>query len=396
MRISKFVFLFIGSFLSVFANSKDHKTSSIVEPRSPEKIQVLIEKEADQALIEVTGPYYVYNPHNNSCIASGLLGKRFLAHAASRGVKWGEEFLGIHQIHIIPRSEETSLLINGIQYEGSVAIYAVGGKINIVNHLDVEQYVKAVLAPQFTYPLETEVMSALAILARTDAYYHVMKNKSSFWHVSANDSKYKGSALINPGSFIEKAVDSTKFLILAQSYQGKNVPFPAKWSEHSAGKTATYATIFRKKEELFQDKTIEAPYADLNREETKWNYSLSRKNLAKLLGVSHIENIETFIDSTSHKAYAIRLLADQGTKKDFNFLEFQELLGPSHLKSSEFEVQYKGDTIQFSGYGSGHGVGMCIYSASAMAQNGESALKILSKFYPETFLYNLSAIPMME
>ena len=56
-------------------------------------------------------------------------------------------------------------------------------------------------------------------------------------------------------------------------------------------------------------------------------------------------------------------------------------------------VTLKGNTIVVSGYGKGHGVGLCLYSASAMAQNGDMAVKILSKFFPDTFLINLSAMP---
>lgn len=392
MKILKLLF-FAFFYLSTSFAQKQEVFPSIAEPKQPEKIRVLIAKEAKEALLEVTGPYYVYNPHDDTRIASGLLGKRFLVHSIPKGIKWGEEFLGIHQIYITPRSEETSLLVNGIQYEGGIAIYSVGNKLNIVNHLDIENYVKAILAPQFPYPLENEVMSSLAILARTDAYFQVMKNKEAFWHVDAKESSYKGCVMITPGSFIDKTVDSTKYLILAQSYQGKNLPFPAKWSEHSAGKTASYKTIFRKKEALTSDKGVEAPQAALDREESHWSFSLSKKNLAHLIGAEEVQEVETFVDSDSHKAYAVRLVMDQGKKKDFNFLEFQELLGASQLKSSDFQVKCKGDSIQFSGYGKGHGVGLCLYSASVMAQNGESALKILSKFYPETFLYNLSAIP---
>ena len=46
--------------------------------------------------------------------------------------------------------------------------------------------------------------------------------------------------------------------------------------------------------------------------------------------------------------------------------------------------------VIFNGYGRGDGVGLCLYSATAMAQNGENALKILGKFFPKTLVYNLS------
>src|SRR5690606_9311739 len=129
--------------------------------------------------------------------------------------KWGEEFPGLHQIYIKPRSSETSIFINGVQYAGSVAIYGVSGKINIINDVDIESFVKSKLTSQFLTPLEPEVMSALAILVRTDAYHYAQKaNPNSFWHVNAKEVDYQGSALVVHNASIDRAVDSTRHLIL--------------------------------------------------------------------------------------------------------------------------------------------------------------------------------------
>lgn len=82
----------------------DSMLSSITEPTAPRNIQILLEKDATEALLEVKGPYYIINPHDGIRVASGLLGKRFIIHELDNGLKWGEEFPGIHQIYIKPRS----------------------------------------------------------------------------------------------------------------------------------------------------------------------------------------------------------------------------------------------------------------------------------------------------
>ena len=48
--------------------------------------------------------------------------------------------------------------------------------------------------------------------------------------------------------------------------------------------------------------------------------------------------------------------------------------------------------IHFCGWGKGHGVGLCLYSISAMAQNGDVADKILAKFFKNTSIVNLSIL----
>ncbi len=364
----------------------------IAEPMAPRNIQILLEKDVEGALLEIKGAYTLFNPHDGTRVASGLLGKRFMIHETENGLKWGEEFPGIHQIYIKPRNSETTIFINGIQYSGAIAIYGVAGTINIVNDLDIESYVKARLTSQFTAPQEPEVMSALAILARTDAYFRVMRaSESTFYHLTAQDANYQGTALVVANSSIERAVDSTRHLILVHPEMGRNLPFATAWTEHSAGKTAPYSSIFRK-ETFAPEKGVEAPHAALSRQEAKWTYSIGKKTLAHLLDVPSIKAIELFVDQPSSKVYGVRIKDDAETY-DIDFLTLQSRLGATHLQSSDFTVSLKDDTVQFSGYGKGHGVGLCLYSANALAQNGENAVKILSKFFPETYLYNLNAVP---
>lgn len=361
------------------------------EPTTPRNIQVLIAKDASEALLEVKGPYYLINPHDGSRIASGLLGKRFIIRELENGLKWGEEFPGIHQIYIKPRSDDTAMFVNGVQYAGAVAVFGVAGQIHVINDLDIETYVKAQLTTQFPTPLEPEVLSALAIVLRTDAYFHATRNEESFWHVTAQETQFQGSALVVPGSAAERAVDSTRHLILVHPESGKSLPFAASWTENSAGKTASYESMFRKMT-AGPDRGVDAPHAALSRTDSKWNYKIGKQNLAHLLGLSGVQAIETFVDASSNKVYAVRI-KDGKTSHDVDFFSLQKKLGTKHILSSDFTVSVKDDTVVFSGFGKGHGVGLCLYSASALAQNGENAVKILAKFFPETHLYNINAIP---
>ncbi len=363
----------------------------VAEPTTPKNIQILLEKDATEVLLEVKGPYYLLNPHDGSRISSGLLGKRFIVRELENGLKWGEEFPGVHQFYIKPRSSETSIFVNGIQYAGGIAVFGVAGLVHVVNELDIESYVKSSLTSQFPTPLEPEVFSALAILMRTDAYYHATKNQSFFWHVTAEETGYLGCALVVPDSPVEKAVDSTKHLILVHPHGGHNLPFGTAWTENSAGKTASYETMFRK-DSSAPEKGVEAPHAALTRLESKWSYKISKKSLSNLVDLGPVQTIETFIDPASNKVYGIRL-NDGKTSQDLDFFAIQQLLGKTNLLSSDFTVTVKDDSVVFSGYGKGHGAGLCLYSASALAQNGENAVKILSKFFPETYLYNVNAHP---
>jgi stage II sporulation protein D len=390
MKIVKHTILLLLITLST-QSWADTPFSAPQKSKKQENIQVLLNKDIPEVLLEVKGPYYVYDPLDHSKISSGLFGKRYIIRATKSGIKWGEEFPGIHQIFIAPRSTETSILVNGIQYDGAVAIYKVGNRINVVNELSVENYIKSILTTTITTPFDTEVLAAIAIAARTTAYYYAIKHQNAFWHINATDVGYQGMALLTPNSSIVKAVDSTKNLILVHPQEGKNLPFVATWNEHSAGATAPYHVVFRKDDQAPKD-IVKAPLAALDRKESKWNTTLLKQQVANALNLKKIENIELYVDKQSGKTYAVRIKTEEDTQ-DMDFLKFQEKLGKNVIQSNDLSVSIIDNKISFSGYGTGHGVGLCLYSASAMAQNGDIAVKILSKFFPETFLINLSAIP---
>jgi SpoIID/LytB domain protein len=386
-----FAVILSGALYSQGTSYEESSFERIAAPIAPRHIQVLLEKDSSESLLEVKGPYSLYNPHDGAKIATGLIGKRFMVRETENGLKWGEEFPGIHQIYILPKSKDTSLFLNGIQYSGALAVFGVNGIINIVNDLDIESYVKSILSSQFTTPMEPEVMSALAILIRTNAYYHAMKNPESYWHISAAADQYSGSALITSNSPAIRAADTTRHLILVQPTEGRNFPIPATWTEHSAGKTAGYEAIFRLDVDAMA-KGVDAPHAALSRQDSKWTYQIPKKTLSKLLDIPNIKSVEVFVDVPSGKTYGLRI-KDMNATHDIDFFTLQERLGKDHILSSDFSVALKEDAVLFTGFGKGHGVGLCLYSASSLAQNGDNAVKILAKFFPETYLYNLDALP---
>ena len=73
-------------------------------------------------------------------------------------------------------------------------------------------------------------------------------------------------------------------------------------------------------------------------------------------------------------------------------LEIRRILSESHLKSSAFDVEVTTDRIILHGAGWGHGVGLCQIGAAVMASEGYDYRQILSHYYPDTALADVSDI----
>ncbi len=353
----------------------------------PATIKVLLSKTSKDFMLEVKGRYQVYNPEDGIQISSGVGGNCALFSVTEKGIKWGETLPGTFQVRIVPGDSQSSILVNGIQYRGCVEVHVDEKGYTIINEIDVENYLRSIMSTQFPTPISEEVMDALTIVERTNIYYHLYRNPSVFWHVTAQDSGYQGYALVFQNLHVDKAIESTRHMVL--SYNNK--PFPASWTKDSAGKTAEYASILRK--EAAAPEGVQAPYAAKDRAQHQWSFALTKTELAKISGSNDLQELDLYLDKNSSKVYGVKLKSKDKIR-DVDFFQFQKIVGKSRLLSNDFTVTAKGDLLQFNGFGEGHGVGLCLYSANIMAEKGEKAPKILSTFFPSTKLENMRQIAL--
>lgn len=359
--------------------------ADISQKAKPVTIKVAIAKQAEGALIEAKGRYHVYDPINCTLLTDGTSGKLSYLSSDSSGIKWGDLFEGVQQIRLVPGDSQSSLLVNGIQYKGCLDIYGIADTINIVNEVDVETYLKTTLPDQLSHEMTGEALHALVIAARTNAYNLVARGSSAVWHVDAADVGYNGYAMAMRNNVLDRAIDTTEHVVLTY----KSQPFAATWNENSAGKTASFASIFRKA--AVAPMGVVAPLAAHDREAHRWSLVVSKTELAKAAGLKGVNSIDLYLDQNTAKVYGLRISHGVATK-DLDFFKLQKALGKKRLLSNDFTVELKGDQVLFSGYGEGHGVGLCLYSAEKMAERGESAAKILTSFYPEAKLQKMRTL----
>jgi stage II sporulation protein D len=365
---------------SVSASPQDRDIS---QKSKPATVKVLLHRQLPGLTLEVTGRHYIYNPLNGTQISWGIVGKRFpvtteeYGNSGQIGIKWDEKYPS-HQLRVVPGDSQSSVLVNGIQYRGCVEIYLTDGKFNVINEVDVENYLKSTLSAVFAQPLHEEVMNAISIVARTNAYFVSSRNQAAFWHVAAADVGYQGSAMV-PRKHVERAVDSTRQAILLYN----DAPFAATWTQNSAGKTVDFAAVFRKA--ISTPPGVVAPIAAKDRQQYKWTCSLSKSFLAQTTDLPRITGVDLYLTPQAEKVYAVKV-TDGSHVKDFDFATFQKIIGANKLRSNDFKVATKGDEFIFTGYGEGPGVGLCLYSAKAMAEQGKKATEILEAFFPQTKL----------
>ena len=218
------------------------------EQADPPSVKELLMHDQDAVIVEVKGTYNLYDPRNGDLISSRFKGKRRNLRATREGLVWVEEFPGVHQIAIIPDSYATKVIVDGIEYIGGVFIYDVGGTISVVNKLPVEDYLDSIMTPMFRNEMPQELLTALAITARTNTYYQAKNSKTPYWDVDASQVGYKGTLTTTTGSPVQKALQQTRFMVLNRD--GANgylmVPFAVQWGAYNIGKAPQDQPMYSK------------------------------------------------------------------------------------------------------------------------------------------------------
>lgn len=198
----------------------------------PPTIKVLALHDQNGAVLEVRGKYKIIDPNTNKDI-TGLRfkGKSQYIQAIPSGLKWGEEFPGVHQLQIIPTGPETEILLNNNYFPGSLLVYNIGGTISVVNELPIEDYLINTLPNKFPQNLSDETLAALVISERTNAYFQAQHPKNNFFSADGTQVGYQGLLKIDPNSPLQKAIRNTRYMVMSRTglYEGVITPFAIQW-----------------------------------------------------------------------------------------------------------------------------------------------------------------------
>ncbi|MCS7459982.1 stage II sporulation protein D [Paenibacillus doosanensis] len=261
-----------------------------------------------------------------------------------------------------------------------------------VESIQLEAYIRGVLAAEMPIEFEIEAMKAQAMAARTYIVHRVIEQDFSNMPVSGawvtdtiahqayvTDEELKerwGPAYQTNSDKLNRAISETRDLIL--TYQHK--PIEATFFSTSNGYTEN-------SEDYWNDyipylRSVPSPWDVKLSPRYKDTVTISYKELQSKLGVRGVVPVSAGGGSGGLKV----LETSQGHRikkitigsKTFSGREVREKLG---LASSQFQWTWKGNDLQITTFGYGHGVGMSQWGANGMAMEGRKADEIVKYFY---------------
>ncbi|MGL5348563.1 MAG: stage II sporulation protein D [Peptostreptococcaceae bacterium] len=269
-------------------------------------------------------------------------------------------------------------------------------KVGKNQKMDIEEYLYGVLAGEMPSEFDIEALKAQAIAARTFVMYKESQGKSKK-HPNAvvctdygdcqeyksyeELKKTKGDEWMKSSyPKVQQAVNETKGQIITY----KEEPILTLYFSTSSGKTENSEEVFSAKYPYLQ--SVDSPYDKLYSPKYTSALRITNKDFVKYLKNSYNDiqinenNLNSQIKVTKRSEGGSVETITVGNKE----ISGRDIRSIFNLNSSNFEINFGKEYLDFSVKGYGHGVGMSQWGAEGMAREGYKYYEILEHYYMDT------------
>ena len=360
-------------------------------------VRVLLEEKPASYYITIQSRVYLFSGKNKIAeVKEGNVLECFNESDKVRLKIGRKTFTG--KYFLIQPAADNRIKYNGKSYRGSLQIVSEGNNIELINFVELENYLKGVIAKEM--PLgkgdqNFEALKAMAVCART--YTLVKINNGNLLYDIFSDTRdqvYGG--LTAEQTISNRAVLDTKGLIL--KYNGE----PAIIYYHSTcgGINEYVENVFPQAPHpyLISIEDGSEPYCKIS-SRYEWEESYSENQfIEQLYNSGVISSINYELDDIEIRSkfesgrvneLEIKLSGDSGNKEVLLFgNDIRSRIRTSKnnllLWSTMFDIERSRSEITVTGKGFGHGVGLCQWGAIGQSRQGRSYKQILAHYFPGT------------
>ena len=319
-----------------------------------------------------------------------------LAANTAAAIRWqdgaflvGREKLRSEVLVIRPAAKAGELSLDGRRYRGALELRHKSGGLTAVNIVPVDGYLRSVVPEEMPVDWPAEAIKAQSVAARSFALASRGRHASEGYDLctTTHCQLYTGTTAEKSAS--NAAIKATRGEVL--TYGGKTIE--ALFHTDSGGMTENSEDVWGS----------HVPYLraakDTPAKTMPWTKAISRADLErKLAAKGHdIGKVRSLVlsplaigrsakDRTA--SGRVKTMTVKGTKgtATLSGTTWRSLLG---LKSTLFDAKLAKDMVTFTGYGSGHGLGISQWGAERMAAKGASYAEILHHYYTGTKMQQL-------
>ncbi|MDR1518648.1 MAG: SpoIID/LytB domain-containing protein [Planctomycetota bacterium] len=270
-------------------------------------------------------------------------------------------------------------------------------RLRILARLPIEEYLYGVVAGEIFSSWPLEAIRAQAVAARSYAYFEMRSRADDEYdvHADVRSQVWRPSPVVEPQ--VRRAVDSTAGVVLTE----KNALIKTFFHSECGGFTAD-ARWFFTKTPLLALSGVSCPRCSAAKNRpTPWRATYTRQEVAAKLrqaGLLRQPGEIRVLQGLDYRgnpmgrrlgrvvSLELTLVGDRGGQVRVPANDFRLAMGPDRQNIASTYMAIEGGDearITFSGYGWGHGVGLCQYGAAYAADKlGYNFLDILALYFP--------------
>ncbi len=255
-------------------------------------------------------------------------------------------------------------------YRGRVRLVSQGSGVTAINHVDMEDYLYSVVGAEAIPSWPEEALKAQAVAARTYALYKRNTAKNGLYDLDTTTKTQVYKGLKSEYTTTHQAVKATAGEVM--THNGKIIL--AVFHSSSGGHTENVEDIW----------TSPLPYLrgvvdyDHNAPVFQWTKTLPQSQVSRSVG--GVGNIKAMIPekiTPQGRVVTMKVVGDRGTKR----ISGKKLRKALDLRSTLFRVSFHQGSMQITGRGFGHGLGLSQWGSQYLAENGVNYQQILAHYY---------------
>ncbi len=365
------------------------------------KVRIALERNVSEASFSTSKKIYLKTSTKNI----GITAQKFTVRSSKDGRFFFSGSKGVREIScpctLFTSGAEDLIMLNQILYRGNLVLFSEQkGTFSIINHIDVEQYLRGVVPLEIGKRPESliEALKAQAVAARTYTYKRMLERKNASFDMTATvqdqvyggaDSEYRESDL---------AIKMTEDLVMVY----RDSLINAYYHSTCGGKTANIEDVWEKPycSYLRSVNDLDSsgqPYCRISPRfnwQERWTsrtfFDQIHNNLSKAYpekvrqgSIKEISVKENFsCGRVKRCAFSgNNWTVDMGGDR-LRFIIRRDTPEKPILQSANFKIVSLGSKeVLISGTGYGHGVGMCQMGAIGRAAANQSFEEILKAYY---------------
>ncbi len=379
------IFVIVGTITHSEISSLAHKLKLDVP------IRVLLQKEhlsKTHWTLESPKGFILYNPESSLYTE---LSQKKLTIAYNKKKLYIDDIPAPHStIYILPMDNQ--ILINTVAYEGYFAVTYDKKSCYLINHIDLEDYLAAVLPYEAVPTWPDEALKTLCIAARTYVLAKILERKrdkvAQPYDVQCNvyDQVYNGK---KSPYCLKRIIDATRGMVVTKN----NNLIMTLYSSACGGVIPGNRRSEFNKNYPYLKRTYACTHCNKQKEYFRWETTypfseLEKKLRTKVPALKSLKDIRIPSYDEAGTAEELQLLDDTGTWHTMKVLDFR-MLFPT-VRSYCCTLSTKNNVLYAQGKGFGHHTGLCQWGAFYMVKKGYTHKEILAFYYPDTTLEQFS------